>query len=65
MCGTGAGWDAGLLGLLLQVLECVLKKICDVFLEEIFVGCSCGCLVWCIDRFLDFAGFDEQEHARQ
>lgn len=50
---------------LLQILEGILQKICDVFLQELLVGGSKRGLLWSIDWLLHLSGFDEVKHARK
>jgi len=50
---------------LLQILECILEKVSNVFLEEVLVRSSGRRLIRRIDRFLDLSRLDKEEHARQ
>lgn len=42
-----------------------MEQVRNVFLQELLVGSACRCLIRGVDGFLDLAGFDEFEHARQ
>lgn len=42
-----------------------MEQVRDVFLQELLVGSSRRRLIRGVDGFLDLAGFDEFEHARQ
>lgn len=50
---------------LLQILEGILQKVCNVLLQELLVGRANRGLVRSIDGFLDLSGFDKVEHARE
>lgn len=49
----------------MQILECTLQQVRDVFLQELLVGSARRRLIGSVDRLLNLASFDEFEHARQ
>jgi hypothetical protein len=51
--------------LLLKVVERILEKVRNVFLQEVLVRGSNGSLVGGVDRLLDLARLNEVEHAGQ
>jgi len=54
----------GRVDILLQILECILKQVGNILLNELFVGCAGRCLFGSVDGLRNLLGFDEVEHAR-